>query len=160
MATLKSDIIEAKDSLSISDKAKADGDKTGATVLQATATYVTKAGIAAGDIIEITDLPPTAVVVPELSYLSFGYRQEVYDGAHISVNLGYKGDTSIGRFGTANISTDGQTLHSAFGYNSSLPGLKVATPLKETTRLVSKVNSLNVQPGTELVFGISYRIKG
>ena len=160
MAILKSDIIEAKDSLSISDKAKVDGDKTGATVLQATATYVTKAGLASGDIIEITDLPPTAVVVPELSYLSFGYREYVYDNAQVSVDLGYKGDTTAARFGTAQLSVNGGSIHSAFGYNASLIGLKVAAPLKETTRLVGKINSLSVQPGTELVFGISYRIKG
>ena len=156
MAIYKTDIITAKDSLSVSDKSL-DGAKTGATVLQATAVYTMTGAESSYDIIELTDLPPSATVVPENSYVAFGYPGGFSAGW---ITLGDSSNPE--RYGSTLIDFNAdQKQSNRFGYSANYP-MAEPQPYDKATRLVARFSgtpSARVAGG-KIVFGISYTIKG
>lgn len=162
MATYKSDIITAKESLDISSKSLS-GEKTGAQVLYATAEYVSgyiEAG--SNDIIELADIPAGATVVPELSYVSksFGYRD-------LKISLGDKDGSA--RFGFVGTPDSGIPAGpSAFGYDTASRAnfghapTGSPAPYKTETRVLAALlnGSEGLQPESKLRFGIAYRVQG
>jgi hypothetical protein len=157
MATHKSDIILAKENRNVSEKAALEGVKTGATVLRATAVYTMKGTEAATDTIHLTDLPPSAVVLPHDSSVSFGYTRGFYSG---TLYLGDQHDPY--RYGSAYLNHDGHHPISApFGYKNNGRGVDPA-PYDKTTRLTATFAGTPISPvaGSKLIFGINYAIKG
>lgn len=152
MAIHKSDIITAKDALSVSEK-NISGERTGATILRATAVYTIKGTEADSDVIHLTDLPPTAAVIPEMSHLAFGYPR----GA--TAVTAFLGDaTAPGRFGQASVQTGIESA--AFGYTDGA-GQPVPLPYEKATRVQATLGGISGRvTGGQLVFGIAYRIKG
>lgn len=166
MATYKSDIIRAKDSLDVSGKSLS-GEKTGAQVLYATAHYDFKPKTATpvetnGDVILLADIPAGATVVPELSYVAKSFATP-----SLIVRLG---DGSVGgaeRFGTVG---NGQPEGvSAFGYEAPSHAFfgkyvdGVVAPYEKTTRVqatLTSVDRANMPTTAWLKFGIAYRVQG
>lgn len=155
MPTHQSDIIQAKDSLNISEKS-IDGAKTGATVLHATAVYTVKGGEVDGDIIELTDLPVGATVIPQQSFVAFGYPAGFSYG---SVML--EDEKAAQEYGLGIISMNAPEQRAVFGYSPS-EGTRVPKPYDEQRRLVARFYGTpsGKLTGGKIVFGISYTIKG
>jgi len=146
----------AKNNRNLSEKAAMDGDKTGATVLHATAVYTMKGTEVSDDIIELTDLPPGATVIPDKSHLTFGYPAAF---RYNSVSLGDAAAPT--RYGYAALNHEADFHSRSFGYVSG-SAIAVPQPYKQSTRLVAKFSGTPTgrQAGGKLVFGISYTIKG
>lgn len=159
MATYQSDIIAAKDALNISDKSM-DGAKTGATVLHATAVYTMKGTETGGDIIELTDLPPSARVLPHDSRVSLGGT-----GGFRAATLLLGDKNSPYRYGRARLDRDespgSNIVSSAFGYVGDGYGVD-PLPYEKTTRLIASFNDTPSSKitGGKIVFDISYTING
>ncbi|MBX3740223.1 MAG: hypothetical protein KF712_04485 [Akkermansiaceae bacterium] len=162
MATYKSDIITAKDSLDVSSKSLS-GEKTGAPVLYATADYVFGNPRATnGDVLDLADIPAGATVVPELSYVS-----KSFGGRHLRILLGDK--HAGGRFGQVGTDSSGipEGPH-GFGYDSPSTasfGYEMQGSLSrytETTRVKATLSniSLAIPENEKLRFGIAYRVQG
>lgn len=158
MATYKSDIIRAKDSLDVAGKSLS-GEKTGAQVLYATAEYeFGYLQLNANDVIELADIPAGATVVPQLSYATKSFEHG------LRVSLGEK--DSPGRFGKVGTDLGPGTCGFApyapgqafFGY----PVAATITPYAQATRVVAKIEhiALDTPGGSKLAFGIAYRVQG
>lgn len=155
MATHKSDLLKAKDSLAVSDKSAFNANRTNATVLQATAVYTMDGTLYSGDTIELAELPSGATVVPHRCYIAdsnptaFGYG-----GGSPSVVLGVSGD---GRYGS--VQNLGYRNSANFGYEASATGNP--TPFTKATRVTASFGYVPYSPkGGKLVFGIAYTING
>lgn len=152
MANFKSDIITAKDQINISAK-MVDGDKTGGLLLFATAIVTTTAAMAANDTIQLFDLPPQAVVVPQLSHVTCSADP----GTTLTLDVGDAGDADRYADGVV-LSSGGQVA-----FCSATMPAAVATPYKptETTRIVAKIDSAaSVTADVKLVFTVAYRMRG
>lgn len=155
MAIHKSDIIQAKDSLNISEKSAFNSDRTNATVLQATAVYTFKGTEGANDIVELADLPAGATVIPHQSYVADSFPSGLAGGSTVDVHLGVAGDPT--RFGYVDY------LNSGNARNFTNSVLHTPVPFAEQTRVVAKLSALNgpvIPSGKKLAFGITYTIKG
>lgn len=160
MATYKSDIIQAKDSLDVSGKSLS-GEKTGAQVLYATAEYTWGYPEYAYpyDIIQLADIPAGATVVPHLSWVNAGFEVTQLN-LHLGDNLNY---TKYGMAGTdvpdgPGKLTSGYRGSSFFGYDGR-PALKY----EKETRVIAMVAHDNFgypATGSKLTFGIAYRVQG
>lgn len=152
MANFKSDIVTALDSIKVSDK-MVDGGKIGGLLLYATAVVTTTAAMSANDTFQLFDLPPQAVIVPQLSHVTCSADP----GTTLTVDVGDAGDTDRYADGIV-LSSGGQV-----SFTSATMPAAVATPYQptEATRVTAKIDSAaSVTADVKLIFTIAYRIKG
>ena len=155
MATHKSDLLKAKDSLAVSDKSAFNANRTNATVLQATAVYTMDGTLQSGDMIELAELPSGATVIPQQCYIADSFPTAFgYGGSSPVLYLGVNGD---GRYGTAQYLQFGYSRN--FGTEASATGNP--TPFTKATRVTASFGYVPYAPkGGKLVFGIAYTING
>jgi hypothetical protein len=150
MPNFKSDLITARDAISVSDK-QVDGDRTSGLILYATALVTLSGSLATNDTIELVDIPPGAVVVPQLSHVTGGDP-----GTTLRLSVG---DSAVAaRYANAiNLDAGGQV-----GFCSGTMPAAVTAPFRPTapTRLVATVTSAaTVTNGVVLAFTIAFRCK-
>lgn len=152
MATWKSQIITAKEQLSVSAK-QIDGDITGGDVRFATALVTLATGMAANDTLQLCDLPAGAVVVPQLCSVTGADA-----GQPFTVDIGDALDPD--RY------ADGLDLGAANGQKAfTAPAVPdaVLNPyrLPAQTRIYATIMTATaVTNGAVLSFLIAYRAKG
>lgn len=152
MATFKSDLLTAADSVSVSDQQAIEGDRIGGMVLYAFASYTLAGTEAADDIIALADIPADCVVLPQLSKVTCGADP----GTALVLDIG---DSDVDRY------ADGIALSSGgqVEFTSGTMPVAVATPYRMTakTRVNAKViTATSLTAAVELTFTIAYRIRG
>jgi len=151
MATHKSDIITAKDSLAVSDKSAFSAIRTNATVLQATAVYTFKGTEQSGDVIELVELPAGAAVIPQKCYVADSNPTSL-GVANPYLDLGLAGDARYGKVYSLGF---GYSRH--FGDETNAPEL--LAPFEKPTRVTATLSQIGAIPaGGKIAFGINYVI--
>lgn len=152
MANFKSDIITAKDSVNLSDK-MVDGDRTGGLLLLATAQWQLDLSAAAGDTIQIFDLPAGAVIVPALSQVHVGGDP----GTTLTLDVGDAADPN--RYADTLVCSNGGEIR----FNSGTMPIASSSPYRAPaqTRIFATVKSASgLAAAVGVNFTIAYRVKG
>ena len=152
MANFKSDLITAKDQVNISDKALS-ASFTGTLPLIQTVSYILTGTCVANDTLQLLDLPPGAVLLPQLSSVTCADP-----GTALTLDIGDITDTD--RYADDIVLSNGGIVEFA----SQLPvpaGIITPKLTTENSRVFATVKTATaLTAGVKLTFLIAYRING
>jgi hypothetical protein len=165
MPVFKSDIITKKEAATLQQSnGLVNGDDVSGTLLYATAKVSLPNTTAANDTLPLFDLPPGAVLVPQLSHVACSANP----GATFTLDVGddgiasYNGSTAVDA--DADRYADGMNLASGGVVAFCAPACPAAalSPLraKVPLRITAKVATIATPAAADLVFTIAYRVKG
>lgn len=166
MPVFKSDIITKKEAASLKQSdGLVNGDDVSGTLLYATAKVALPNTTAANDTLPLFDLPPGAVLVPQLSHVAYKtapsstFTLDVGDDGIASINGSTAVDPDQDRY------ADGMNLataNSVVGFCTPTIPDAAANPLRARVplRIIAKVATIGTAVATTLTFTIAYRVKG
>ena len=152
MPNFKSDLITAKDGTGNLSNRVIDGDRTGGILLLATAIYTLLGTEAGNDTIELCDIPPGAVIVPQLCHVT-----GADPGTTLTLDIG-DADNPDGLADGIVLSAGGQVAFCS----GTLPAEATAPVRAGNTgrRILATVASADtLTPGVKLAFTIAFRAK-
>jgi hypothetical protein len=159
MAKLKSTLIAAQEATATGiSNGITNGDDLSGLVLYATTHYVITAGDATNDTIELADLPPGAVPIPQLSDVC----ASADPGTTYTLDVGDDGDADRYAAGLAlgALATGGRL---GFVPAAGAPPAGVGSPYRDNakpTRVRAKLTTVSAPAaGVKLTFTIAYRAK-
>ncbi|GAT35616.1 hypothetical protein TSACC_3687 [Terrimicrobium sacchariphilum] len=150
MATVKTDVATSQSSNSVRDRG--DSNKVSGDIRIAEAVYTTTAGLAAGDIIDIVQLPIGAIVLPERSWVA----NEASGGTGAAIaKIGDAEDDD--RYSATSIDLTSAGARAVTAVNTT--AVLVRTPVTKTTNTIKATVALtsgNVTAGKLIRFSIAY----